>query len=416
VININRIKKLIAIGLFASLTACGGGGGGGSTAVSEPVNPAVVASPTLTGVFVDAPTKGLVYKALPSGLSGVTDVDGKFKYRDGDKVSFSIATTGGDINLGSIMMSVPANRDAVVSVLSLPNGQASAQILQTLNKGNSANIDVGNVSLSASDVTALNAYIDNPTKSAPTVSIAGAVKPLVDVNTAVSAVFKSLGETPSSTSLTAANISSALSGKAIFSVGAANNGTTGVFGLAYFAPNGTVSEVWNDGTLDSYTWASSNGQLNVTRKGVTSSASFLYLDGNLGASKYKTFDGLDLTATSFFIKPTTYADWANRTLTVTGNTSSYCNPLPMYMTISSDGSQFSSTCKLGTPAYSSGTITQFPAMPGVLLVQEVINGNSSFFYAGLLAGGSLTSGQIFTYVPSTANSPFRSNLLSIKSN
>jgi hypothetical protein len=415
VININCIKKLIAIGLFASLTACGGGGGGGSTAVSEPGNPAVVASATLTGVFVDAPTKGLAYKALPSGLSGVTDVDGKFKYRDGDKVSFSIATTGGDINLGTIMMSVPSNGDAVVSVLSLPNGQASAQILQTLNKGNSANIDVSNLSLSAADVTALNAYIDSPTKTAPSVTIAGVIKPLVDGNTAVSAAITSLGN-PSINSLTAANISSALSGKATLSVGAANNGTTGVFGLAYFAPNGTVSEVWNDGTLDSYTWASSNGQLNVTRKGVTASASFLYLDGNLGVSKYKTFDGMDVSSIGFFIKPTTYADWANRTLTVTGNTSSYCNPLPMYMTISSDGSKFLSTCKLGTPAYASGTITQFAAMPGVLLLQEVINGSSSFFYAGLLAGGSLTSGQLFTYVPSTGNSPFRSNLLSIKSN
>ena len=410
------IRIVLGSVMLFFLAACGGGGGGGSTAVSDQGNPAVVASPTLTGVFVDAPTKGLVYKALPSGLTGVTDFDGKFKYRDGDKVSFNIATTGGDINLGSIMMSVPPNGDAVVSVLSLPNGQYSAQILQTLNKGNSANIDVSNVSLSAADVTALNAHIDTPTKTAPTVSIAGTVKPLVDVNTAVSAVFKSLGENPSNNSLTAGNISSALSGKAIFSVGAANNGTTGVFGLAYFAPNGTVSEIWNDGTLDSFTWASSNGQLNVTRKGVTSSAPFLYLDGNLGVSKYKTFDGLDVTATWFFIKPTTYADWANRTLTLTGGTGSYCNPLPMYMTVSSDGSHFSSTCKLGSPAYASGTLTQFPAMPGVFWVQEVINGSSSFFYAGLLAGGSLTSGQLFTYVPSTANSPFRSGLLSVKSN
>jgi hypothetical protein len=390
------------------LAACGGGGG-------ELGNPAVVALATLTGVFVDAPTKGLAYKALPSGLSGVTDVDGKFKYRDSDKVSFSVATTGGDINLGTIMMSVPSNGDAVISVLSLPNGQASAQILQTLNKGNSANIDVSNVSLSAADVTALNAYIESPTKTAPSVTVAGVVKPLVDGNTAVSAAITSLGN-PSSNSLTAANISSALSGKVVFSVGVSNQ-TTGVFGLAYFAPNGTVSEVWNDGTLDSSAqWASSSGQFTAVRKGITSSGNIGYLDGNFAASKYKTFDGMDVSSMWFFIKSTTYADWANRTLTVTGNTSSYCNPLPMYMTISADGSQFTATCKIGLPAYASGTLTQFAAMPGVLLVQEVINGNSSFFYAGLLAGGSLTSGQLFTYVPSTANSPFRSNLLSIKSN
>ena len=398
-----------------SLLAACGGGGGGETVIGDSGSPAVVASQTLTGVFVDAPTKGLAYKALPSGLSGVTDVDGKFKYRDGDKVAFKIATTGGDINLGAIVVSVPTNGDAVVSVLSLPNGQASAQILQTLNKGNSANIDVSNVSLSTADVTALNAYIDSPTKIAPSVTIAGVVKPLVDGNTAAAAAITYLGANPSSNSLTAATISSALSGKAVFSVGVTNQ-TTGVIGLAYFAPNGTVSEVWNDGTVDSFTWASSNGQFTATRKGVTSSGTIGYLDGNFGVSKYKTFDGMDVSSMWFFIKSTTNADWANRTLTVTGNTSSYCNPLPMYMTISADGSQFSATGKLGTPAYATGTLTQFAAMPGVLLVQEVINGNSSFFYVGLLAGGSLTSGQIFTYIPSTANSPFRSNLISIKSN
>jgi len=402
------IRIVLSSITLSLLAACGGGGGGGGSTT-------VAASPTLTGVFVDAPTKGLAYTALPSGLSGVTDVDGKFKYRDGDKVSFNIATTGGDINLGAIEMSVPTNGDAVVSVLSLPNGQASAQILQTLNKGNSANIDVSNVNLSAADVTALNAYIVSPTKTAPSVTIAGTVKPLVDGNTAASAVITSLAANPSSNSLTAANISSALSGKAVFSVGVTNQ-TQGVFGLAYFAPNGNVSEVWNDGTVDSFTWASSNGQFTAVRKGVTSSGTIGYLDSNIATSKHTTFDGMDVSSMWFFIKSTTYAEWANKTLTVTGNSSSYCNPLPMYMLISADGSQFSATCKLGTPAYATGTLTQFAAMPGVLLVQEVINGNMSSFYAGLLAGGSLTSGQMFTYIPSTANSPFRSNLLSIKSN
>jgi hypothetical protein len=407
--------RIVLSSITLSLLAACGGGGGGSTALGDPGSPTVVASPTLTGVFVDAPTKGLAYTALPSGLSGVTDVDGKFIYREGDKVSFKITTTGGGINIGAIVMSVPTNGDAVVSVLSLPNGQASAQILQTLNKGNSANIDVSNVSLSAEDVTALNAYIDSPTKTAPSVTIAGVVKTLVDGNTATAAAITYLGVNTIGNSLTAANISSALSGKTILSVGVTNR-PEGVIGLAYFAPNGNVSEVWNDGTVDSFTWASANGQFNATRKGVTSSGTIGYLDGNFAVSKYKTFDGMDVNSMWFFIKSTTNADWANRTLTVTGNTNSYCNPLPMYMTISADGSQFSATCKLGSPAYASGTLTQFAAMPGVLLVQEVTNGNSSFFYAGLLAGGSLTSGQIFTYVPSTANSPFRSNLLSIKSN
>jgi hypothetical protein len=97
-----KTVRIVLSSITLSLLAvCGGGGGGGSAAVSDPGNPAVVASATLTGVFMDAPTKGLAYKALPSELSGATDVDGKFKYRDGDKVSFDIATTGGDIKLDS---------------------------------------------------------------------------------------------------------------------------------------------------------------------------------------------------------------------------------------------------------------------------------------------------------------------------
>ncbi len=42
-----------------------------------------------TGYFIDAPVEGLAYKST-SGLSGVTDSAGKFQYRKGEKVRFSL--------------------------------------------------------------------------------------------------------------------------------------------------------------------------------------------------------------------------------------------------------------------------------------------------------------------------------------
>lgn len=46
--------------------------------------------PTEEGFFIDAPTFGLHYKAFPSGMSGITDKNGKFSYKQGDEVTFFI--------------------------------------------------------------------------------------------------------------------------------------------------------------------------------------------------------------------------------------------------------------------------------------------------------------------------------------
>lgn len=63
------------------LAACGGGGNNSVSAFE---------SPTLTAYYVDAPVKGLIYEASPSGLSGVTDETGAFKFKQGDAVSLFI--------------------------------------------------------------------------------------------------------------------------------------------------------------------------------------------------------------------------------------------------------------------------------------------------------------------------------------
>lgn len=53
---------------------------------------------SLTGSFVDSAVQGLRYQAEPSGLKGLTDVDGNFRYRAGDTVTFYI----GDLPLGEV--------------------------------------------------------------------------------------------------------------------------------------------------------------------------------------------------------------------------------------------------------------------------------------------------------------------------
>ncbi len=46
------------------------------------------------GTFFDYPVEGLHYAAQPSGLSGTTDQEGGYGYRDGDRLTFVL----GDIS------------------------------------------------------------------------------------------------------------------------------------------------------------------------------------------------------------------------------------------------------------------------------------------------------------------------------
>lgn len=74
-------NSLLAAGLAVALAACGSGSDGAGAALRE-------------GAFV-FPVAGLAY-ATPSG-SGVTDVSGTYRYRDGEAITFSI----GGIALGT---------------------------------------------------------------------------------------------------------------------------------------------------------------------------------------------------------------------------------------------------------------------------------------------------------------------------
>jgi hypothetical protein len=101
------------------LAACGGGGGTGAVS---------------TGQFINSPAKGVSY-STSSGLSGETDADGKFQFREGDTVSYSL-----DLGNGNLVSLGSATGSSEVSVLSLSGSGidplAVSQVLQTLDKSN----------------------------------------------------------------------------------------------------------------------------------------------------------------------------------------------------------------------------------------------------------------------------------------
>lgn len=118
------------------LAACGGGGGTGAVS---------------TGQFINSPAKGVSYRTS-SGLSGETDADGKFQFREGDTVSYSLDLgNGNSLSLGS------ATGGTAVSVLSLSGSSidplAVSQVLQTLDKSSvSGSMDLTGLVLPSSVV------------------------------------------------------------------------------------------------------------------------------------------------------------------------------------------------------------------------------------------------------------------------
>jgi len=118
------VKKIIlASCLSLALGACGGGGYSSSS--TDPETYSDPDTTTETGIFIDAPVKGLAYTASPSGKTGTTNEEGEFKYVEEDTVEFSM----GSISLGTAM----PDENRKVKVTDFYNGGPIAQLLQTLN-------------------------------------------------------------------------------------------------------------------------------------------------------------------------------------------------------------------------------------------------------------------------------------------
>lgn len=182
-------KILLSTLLIASLTGCGGGGGGGGEAVSGGGNsgsgnegpgneegpgdgngetPPPEEATYNSGVFLDSPVKGLRY-STPT-LAGLTDVDGKFNYNDGEIVTFTLGGTVVGSTLGastvtpfSLFNVQPPEKERIISnalfdgtsVQTLDKALNIASLLQNLDADQNPDngIDLGNADAALTDIT-----------------------------------------------------------------------------------------------------------------------------------------------------------------------------------------------------------------------------------------------------------------------
>ena len=122
--------RMLSLGLlFLSVAACSGGdnGGGGTMPVASPS----------VGVFIDSPVQGLGYSCAPSGLSGLTDVNGQYNFLAGDTVTFTLygRPIGAAVPAGPVVTGLSV---FTATSLSDPRVINLAQLLLTLAGGSPA--------------------------------------------------------------------------------------------------------------------------------------------------------------------------------------------------------------------------------------------------------------------------------------
>lgn len=282
------LKYTLLATSFALLSACGGGwgGGGGEQATNY------------TAQYRDAPVAGLRYAASPSGLSGLTDSNGYFKYQRGDKVYFSIVTPGGDIGAGTVSPQAPNSASVVVpvSVLSMSNGVQIAQVLQSLG-GTGQVIDVtsANPKVAAIDTTEKVSIVNSFVGTSGGASVSSVIPNLISSSTAVTNAMNSLSgvSAPLSSSL-----SSLISDGNYYYFQQTNPGSTSGGGFVAFGAS-IISIGGGSGS-----W-SVTGEKTFTFNfgGVSYSIGVGYLDGNAGIySNAYSSRGTDYSGTGIYRK------------------------------------------------------------------------------------------------------------------
>ncbi len=129
--------RLSALSLVASALLIGCGSDSDTSVTTE----------TETGYFIDAPVEGLAYKTT-SGLTGTTDSQGKFQYKKGEKVHFSL----GKLNFGE----AEPTTEGLVSPRELTQNQELVTLmLRTLQALDEDNDPSNGITIPASVITAL---------------------------------------------------------------------------------------------------------------------------------------------------------------------------------------------------------------------------------------------------------------------
>ncbi len=127
---------LVGVILF---TACGGGGGSSESGD--------VTSATKIGYFIDAPVKNLHYETRTQ--NGVTDAQGRFKYKEGEEVTLKI----GKVVLGRAKPDVTRNK-LTPKLLAKNDTALEAKILRLLQSADSDNNTSNGITLNDTTVNA----------------------------------------------------------------------------------------------------------------------------------------------------------------------------------------------------------------------------------------------------------------------
>jgi hypothetical protein len=413
----------VLAGMALILAACSGGSGSGSPGSSS--TSTTPPATTYSGTFIDAPVQGLTWTASPSNLSGTTDASGAFSFQAGDTVSFSLGAGGSaTVPLGSVQPSAPASGNAQLFVLSLANGLQVAQVLQSLNHGTVDAIDVGGLTLQASDVTNLDNYIASggtalPAGDTSDLQMLSSVQ--TDSNaasagyrflnpggTSVSATVTALQVTLSSLPASSAtDLAAMVTGNVIF-YQEIETGLSGIPSLAYdldyFDASGSAAVVAaNPGPgspnplvvgSGTYTASGNSLTLSTTSSGttVTDTMSISYADMLEGLASLHGSDGSNGVGSFVFLTTITPADVAGRTLNLSGSIG-ICGAAAFQFVVAASGTSYTANCQ-GQAAGSagSGAIAAAATVPGVLTFTDSTTGN--VIYVGLIAGGTVSSGSV----------------------
>lgn len=254
--NLNPIALRASSVFSVILLACCGGGGGGSSGGSATTTPPVA---SLAAVFSDSPVVGLTYSASPSGVTGVTNALGQFKYAAGDTVTFSAAgiNLGTASNLpttstgGNPSVITPVNLVTGATGVTNPTVTAIGQLLAGLNsvavavgQGNGGVFTIpsttGLTGTSATTVSTMLASLQASAATAATLASAVAIGGIVQT-----AIANASGTIPSAANAQA-NMSQGLNGAGIVNslwtapcTTCGTGGTAGTLTL-YFNSDGVV--------------------------------------------------------------------------------------------------------------------------------------------------------------------------------
>ena len=432
---LNKPHFVIATFAVLALTACGGGGGGSGGGSNNGGAPGVA---TYTGKYIDAPTKGLFYRASPSGLNGLTDDNGSFSFQANDTITFQIQSpTGGNINAGSITPATPPNTSTpvIASVLDMSNGVAIAQILQSLG-GTGAVIDVGYTTpsvsvLNTSTVTALNNFVGSggTTTKPPEITIdattasSNATKALASVAPVTSSITTVSGLTAFNTYFGGLNANSLglnakglgagfgyfeASGK-LFNICSYQPPTLLSAGLSWEScdasvPVGGQLSNWTVSTLsggnlqivETISAGSQVGSVNTVTSAYNTSANGAFTNNitnipNLPAGLTQSGSGMYSVMQSNF----SVSSLAGKTIIVNGD--SNCSNGKMKYVMNSTGTGYVKSCYTSTVAGSSftslsGVTANQANLPGIVTFADAGSNAATIKYVGVSMGGSLASG------------------------